>query len=129
MKSIHILCIIALTTVSCSHNIDITDYIDPTQSFQVRDFAKIISPTVESEIQVKDLKHEQLLSWLELNNQNWIQTNNRHAALIIIHQDKFRLLYYRNHEYVVVILTDDDNVLHSYKQIVDTDGLIFLDKK
>ena len=126
MKSIHIIFIIILIAISCSKKFDITDHFDPTLSFEVIDFEK--AGHSSSEIQVNDLKHAQLLSWLELNNQNWKPTHDTHAGLVIIYQENFRLLLYRNNDFAVVIITDDENISHYYKKIVDTGGLKFLDE-
>ena len=126
MKSTLLLYIIVLTAISCSKEFDITDHYDPTQSFEVIDFEK--SDHSISEIQVNDLKHAQLLSWLELNNQNWKPTHDRHAGLVIIYQENFRLLLYRNNDFAVVIITDDEKISHYYKKIVDSGGLTFLDE-
>ena len=123
MKSIHIMCIIVLVAISCSKKFDITDHFDPTQSFQ---FVDIRNHKNDVEIQVNDLKHDQLLSWLELNNQNWEPTDASHAALLIINQEKFKLMFYRNKDLMVIRFTDDENILHQYKKIIDPDGLNFL---
>ena len=118
--------IIVLSTISCSKKFDITDHFDSTQPFQ---FVDIINPRNDKEIQVNDLKYDQLLSWLELNNQNWTSTDLSHAALLIINQEKFKLLFYRNNDLVVLRFIDDDNISHQYKKIVNSDGLNFLYKE
>ena len=128
MKSILLMYIIVLTANSCSKEFDITDYYDPTQSFEVTDFERAKDGKSSSEIQVNDLRHDQLLSWLELNNQNWKPTHDTHAGLVIISQENFRLLLYRNNDFAVVIVTDDENISHHYKKIFDTGGLKFLDE-
>jgi len=121
------MCILVLTVDSCSKEFDLTDYYDPTQSFEVIDQERPKDGNSNSEIQVNDLKHEKLLSWLELNNKNWKPTHNTHAGLVIVYQEKFRLLLYRNHDIAVVIITDDDNISHYYKKTLNTGGLEFLD--
>jgi hypothetical protein len=128
MKSTLLIYIIVLTAMSCSKEFDLTDHYDPTQSFKVIDQEKPKDDNSSSEILVNDLKHAQLLSWLELNNQNWKPTHNTHAGLVIIYQEKFRLLLYRHSEFGVVIITDDKNISHYYKKIFNTGGLEFLDK-
>ena len=120
--------IIVLTAISCSKKIDLTDHYDPTQSFEVIDQERPKDGNYSSEIQVNDLKHAELLSWLELNNQNWKPTHNTHAGLVIVYQENFRLLLYRNNDFAVVIITDDENISHYYKKIFDTGGLKFLDE-
>jgi len=127
MKSRLLMYIIILTAISCSKEFDITDHYDPTQSFEVIDQEKPKDGKSSSEIQVNDLKHDQLLSWLELNNKDWKPTHDTHAALVIINQENFRLLLYRNNNFGVVIITDDENISHYYKKIFDTGGLKFLD--
>ena len=128
MKSILLIYIIVLTAVSCSKEFDLTDYYDPTQSFEVIDQERPKDGNSRSEIKVNDLRHAKLLSWLELNNQNWKPANDRHAGLVIIYQENVRLLLYRNHDYAVVTITDDENISHNYKKILDTGGLEFLDE-
>lgn len=86
--------IIVLTAISSSKEFDLTDHYDPKQSFEIIDFEKTGHSI--SEIQVNDLKHDRLLSWLALNNKNWEPTHNTHAGLVIIYQENFRLLLYRN---------------------------------
>ena len=115
--------IIVLTAISCSKEFDIVDHFDPTQSFQFVDIQKTKN---DVEIQVNDLKHDQLLSWLQLNNQNWKPTDHSYASLFNISQENFKLLLYRNNDFVVVRFTDDENISHQYKKIVDSDGLNFL---
>jgi len=127
MKSRLLMYIIILTAISCSKEFDITDHYDRTQSFEVIDQEKPKDSNSITEFQVDDLKHAQLLSWLELNNRNWKPTHDRHAGLVIIYQENFRLLLYRNNDLAVVIITDDENISHYYKKIFDTGGLKFLD--
>ena len=126
MKLIHIICTIALFTVSCSEKFDLTDHFDPTKSFEVIDQDKPILE--EYKIQVNDLRHAKLLSWLELNNKNWKPTHNEWAGLVIVYQENFRLLLYRNSEFAVVIITDDENISRYYRRTFDNDGLKFLDE-
>ena len=128
MKSILLMCLIVLTINSCSKAFDITDHFDPTQSFEVTDFERAKDGKSNSEIQVNDLRHDQLLSWLELNNQNWKPTHDTHAGLVIISQENFRLLLYRKNDFAVVIVTDDENISHHYKKTFDRGGLEFLDE-
>jgi len=129
MKSIHVIYIFALIATSCSKKLDLAAYIDPTQPFQVVDAHRAKGGTIETEWQVNDAKHDQLLSWIESNNRNWKPTHATHAGLVILSQENFRLLLYRNSNFAVVILTDDENITHNYKKSVDTRGLIFLDEE
>lgn len=117
---------IVLSTISCSKKFDITDHVDPTQSFQ---FVDIRESKNNVKIKVNDFKHKQLLSWLELNNQGWEPTDASHAGLLLITQDKFKLIFYRNKDQMVVRFTDDENILHQYKKIIDPNGLNFLYKE
>ena len=128
MKSILSMYIIVLTAISCSKKFDLTDHYDPTQSFEVIDQERPKDDNSSYKIQVNDLKHDKLLSWLELNNQHWKPTHDTHAGLVIIYQENFRLLLYRNNDFGVVIITDDENISHYYKKIFDTVGLKFLDE-
>lgn len=129
MKSIYLIYIFALIATSCSKKLDLTTYIDPTQPFQVVDSHRTKGGTIETEWQVNDAKHDQLLSWIGSNNRNWKPTISTHAGLVILSQEKFRLLLYRNSDFAVVILTDDENITHYYKKSVDTRDLIFLNEE
>lgn len=128
MKSILLMYIVVLTAMSCSKKIDIADYYDPTQSFEVIDQEKPKDGKGRFEIGVNDIRHERLLSWLELNNQNWTPTHDTQAGLVIIYQDNFRLLLYRNNDFAVVIITDDEGTSNYYKKMLDTGELEFLDE-
>lgn len=64
MKSRLLMYIIVLTAISCSNEFDLTDHYDSTQSFEVIDQEKPKDGKVDFEIQVNDLRHDQLLSWL-----------------------------------------------------------------
>ena len=127
MKSILLICIIVLTTQSCTKKIDLSGYYDPTQSFELIDQQKPKDGKVNSEIRANDANHDQLLSWLELNNQNWAPTHNTQAGLVIIYQENFRLFLYRNNDFGVVIITDEEDKMHYYKKSFDVGGLEFLD--
>ena len=115
-----------MTTLSCSEKINLAGHYDPTQSFEVIDQQKPKDGEVKSEIRVNDAKRNQLLSWLKLNNRNWEPTHNTQAGLVIIHQKNFRLLLYRNNNFGVVIITDDEDKLHYYKKDFDVGELEFL---
>lgn len=120
--------IIVLTALSCSKKFDLTDHYDPTQSFEVTDLEKPKDGNSSYGIQVNDLRHDQLLSWLELNNQNWKPTHDTHAGLVLISQENFKLMLYRDSELAVVRFTDEENISHYYKKIVVPGGLNFLDE-
>ena len=128
MKLIHVIYIFALIATSCSKKLDLAAYIDPTQPFQVVDMHRSKGGTIETEWQVNDVKHDQLLSWIKTNNGNWKPTHDTHAALVIISQENFRLILYRNHDFGIVRFTDDKNITHNYKKIFDTGELEFLDE-
>lgn len=114
--------------MSCSKKFDLTQHYDPTQPFEVIDQERPKNGNSISEIQVNDLRHAKLLSWLESNKQNWEPAHDTHAGLVIIYQEGFRLLLYRNNDFAVVIITDDEKVSHYYKKALDTGRLEFLDE-
>ena len=124
MKSILLMATIVLTAVSCSEKFDLTGHYDPTQSFEVLEYQ--VDGTIE--IHVNDVRHAKLLSWLEVNNQNWEPTHDEWAGKVIINQENFQLLLYRDGEYANVNFTDDENITHYYRRTFDNDGLKFLDK-
>lgn len=124
MKSILLLTTIVLTSISCSRKINLTDHYDPTLSFTVHEHT-VAEPY---EVQVDDAKHAKILSWLELNNENWKRTHNEWAGMVFVYQENFRLLLYRNSEYAVVIITDDKNKSRFYRRAFQNDGLKFLDQ-
>lgn len=124
MKSTLFLCLIALTAASCSKKFDLTDHYDSTLSFEVTDMERSKDGL---EILVTDKRHDQLLSWLESNKSDWEPTHDTHAGLVIIYQENFSLILYRNSDFGVVRYIDDENITHNYKKIFDTGGLGFLD--
>ena len=122
MKSILFMCIIVLTTISCSKKL--TGHFDPAQAFEVVDY-----PIGPYEVQVNDARHAKILSWIELNNENWKRTYNKTwAGKVQVYQENFKLLLYRNSEFAVVIITDDKNISRYYRRVFDNDGLKFLDE-
>ena len=82
---------VVLAANSCSQKFDLTDHFDPTLPFEINQMDKS-GPDFSKEIVVNDLKHEKLVSWLELNKHGWKKTDhNTHAGLIIVRQDDFRI--------------------------------------
>ena len=128
MKLILLLCIIALTTTSCSKKL--TGHYDPAQSFEVLEHTEGDSNLIVNtfEIPVNDLRHAKLMAWLELNNKKWKPTHNEWAGYVWVYQENFKLLLYRKSQYAVVIITDDKNTSRYYRRTFDNDGLKFLDE-
>ena len=134
-NSILAMFIIVLATTSCSKEmdnqpkeIDISDLYDVTQSFEVIDQEQPKDGNGRFEIRVTDPRHGRLLSWLKSNDKNWKPAPNTHAGLVIIYQENFRLLLYRNHHFAVVVITDDNGISNYYKKSLDVGGLEFLDE-
>ena len=123
MKSILLMSTIILTAISCSKKFDLTGHYDPTQSFEVIEYQ-----VGTFELQVNDVRHAKLLSWLELNSQNWEPTHNEWAGKVIINQENFTLLLYRDNNDAFVNITDDKNITRNYRRKYDNDGLKFLDE-
>lgn len=128
MKTTLLVCTIALIGSSCSNRIDLTNYYDAGASFELIDMERPEDGNSSPEILRNEKRHDGLLLWLESNKKNWKPAHNTHAGLVIISQEKFRLLLYRNNDFAVVIITDDENVSRYYKKSLDTGGLEFLDK-
>ena len=124
MKSKLLIFAIILTTISCSRKINLAGHFDPNQPFEVVDL-----PEDEPyEIQVNDPRHAKLLSWLELNDQEWKRTHNEWAGLVWVYQENFKLLLYRNSEHAFVIITHAKNKERFYRRVFNNDGLKFLDE-
>ena len=125
MKFSPIILFIILISTSCSKQFKVTDHYDPGLPFEIIDMEK---PDKDGaiEIQIDDSKKEQLLSWFALNNRDWKPTHNTNAGLIIVSQGDFKLLFYRDNDFVVVGFTDDENVRHQYIKFVDSNELSFL---
>lgn len=127
MKSTHIIIVISLFTISCSQKFDITDHFDPALPFEIIDQQHPSGVLSETEIQINDPKHDQLLSWLKSNNQGWRKADhNTHAGLIIVSQEDFRILFYRDSDFVVIGYNDEENVMQQYIRDMDSNELRFL---
>ena len=119
MKLKYVILVFSLLAVSCSQKFDITDHFDPTLPFEINQMDKS-GPDFSKEIGVNDLKHEKLVSWLELNKHGWKKTDhNTHAGLIIVRQDDFRILLYRDNDMVVVGIDAEGNDMPQYKRDMD----------
>ena len=123
MKSILLMSTIVLISISCSNKIDLKGHYDPTQSFEVYQHQ-----VGTNEFQVNEERHTKLLSWLELNNKNWKPTKNDWGSLVIINQENFRLLLFRNDKFAVVEITDDENTTRYYSKMCNSDGFHMLDE-
>lgn len=116
-----------LLAISCTHNFDLTDHFDPTLPFEYIDVERPNSDGASREIPVEQQKHRQLVSWLQSNNHGWKKTeHNTHAALIIVTQGDFRILFYRDNDFVVVGYNDEENVMQQYMREMDSNELRFL---
>ncbi len=106
---------------------DLTAHFDPTLPFKLIDQQHPSGVLIETEIQMNDSKHAQLLSWLKSNNHDWQKsTHNTHAGLIIVRQGDFHILFYRDNDMIVVGYNDDENVGHQYIKYIDSNVLRFL---
>jgi hypothetical protein len=72
-----LVCLVALTAVSFAQNFELTDQYNSALSFEVTDFARSVDGNSSFEYRVNDLTHDQLLAWLEENNQGWNQHMTR----------------------------------------------------
>ena len=61
--------------VEYAKDFDITKHFDPTLPFELIDQQHPSGVLIETEIQMNDSKHKQLVSWLRSNNYNWKKTN------------------------------------------------------
>ena len=122
MKSILLMFTIVMTSISCSKKIDLKGHYDPNQSFEV-----YRHQVGEYEFKVNEERHTKLLSWLKSNNKNWKPTKNDWGSLVLINQENFRLLLFRNDKFAVVEITDDENITHCYSKMCDNDGFQIFD--
>ena len=104
------------------------DYYDPAQPFKVTDFERAKDGVSTYQILVSDPRHERLLSWLESNNQDWEPAHDSHAGFVIISQENFRVIMYRDGDLQVARVIDAENVTHNFKRTFDNKGLKFLDE-
>ena len=123
-----LLYLVLMISKPVSEDIDIAGLYDPTQPFEVIDQHEPKDGKLRFTIGLNDPRHARILSWLELNEQSWTPTHNTHAGLVIIYQQNFRLLLYRNSDFAVVIITDEKDVSRYFKKDLKTGGLSFLDE-
>ena len=127
MKPTPIICLICLIAVSCTKKFDITDHFDPTLPFEIIDQQHPSGVLSETKMQANDPKHIQLVSWLETDKHDWRKApHNTHAGLIIVHQDDFRILFYRDNDMVVVGYDDEEGDMQQYIRDMDSNELRFL---
>ena len=127
MKLTPLVCITILTALSCTKKFDLTEHFDPTLPFEIIDQEHPSGVLSQTEIQVDDPKHIQLVSWLTSNNHDWRKApHNTHAALIIISQGDFRILFYRDDDDVVVAYNNEENVMQQFIRNMDSNELRFL---
>ena len=123
MKSILLISAIALTATSCSQRINLTGHYDPNKSFEVYHHE-----VGTYEFKVNEERHTKLVSWLEDNNKNWKPTGNDWGSLVLIKQENFTLLLFRDNKFAVVAITDDENNTRDYSKRCNNDGFHILDE-
>ena len=123
MKFLSLLFILTLTTLSCSRKINLEGFYDPNQSFEV--YQHEVGTT---EFRLNEKRHTQLISWLALNSENWKPTRNDWCSLVVIKQNKFTLLLFRNGDFSVVGIPDDNNQIQFYSKESNNDGFHILEK-
>ena len=122
----YILLAFSLAAVSCSSKFVITDHFDPSLPLTVIDQYPP-SPVSTYEIGQNDPRHTKLASWLNSNKQGWKKTDHdTHAGLIIVRQDDFVILLYRDNDMVVVGIDAEGNDMRQYKRDMDSNELLFL---
>ena len=117
---------LSLLAVSCSPKFDITDHFDPSLPVKVIDQYPP-SPVRTYEIAQNDPRHARLASWLKSNNDGWKKTDHdTYAGLIIVRQDNFVILLYRDNDMVVAGYDAVGNDMKQFKRVMDSNELMFL---
>ena len=126
MKLKYVILVFSLLAVSCSPKFDITDHFDPSLPVKVIDQYPP-SPVRTYEINQNDPRHAKLVSWLKSNNDGWKKTDHdTHAGLIIVRQDDFVILLYRDNDMVVAGYDAVGNDMKQFKRVMDSNELMFL---
>ena len=126
MKPLPLLFLISLVVFSCSRKFDLTDHFDPSLPFKVVD-QKPPSDVSIYEIDKYDTRHAQLVSWLKSNKHDWKKTDhNTYAGLIIVSQEGFRILFYRDDNSIIVAYDDEQHEMQQYIREMDSNELKFL---
>ncbi len=113
--------------VSCSSNFDITQHYDAKLPFKIIDVELPNSDATPQLIVADDLKHQQLVTWLKANNNGWQKADhNTHAGLVIVSQQDFRLIFYRDNDFIVCGYDDTENNMQQYIRKMDSNELRFL---
>ena len=118
--------VLSLLTFSCTRKFDISDHFDPSLPLKVIDQYPP-SPIRMYEICQNDPRHAKLDSWLKSNKQGWEKTDHdTHAGLIIVNQDDFVILLYKDNDVVVVGINAEGNDMVQYMRKMDSNELMFL---
>ena len=126
MKVKFVILVFSLLAVSCSEEFDITDHIDPSLPFKVIDQYPP-APIRTYEIDQDDPRHAKLVSWLKSNKDGWKKTDHdTHAGFIIVRQDDFVMLLYRDNDMVVAGYDAVGNDMKQYKREMDSNELMFI---
>ena len=114
---------------ACTRKYDITNHFDPTLPFEIIDQGHPSGVLFDTQIIINEPKHSQLLSWLNSNNNDWKKTDdNTQAALIIVRQGAFSLLFYRDNDFVISGYNNEEKVMQQYIRNMDSHELRFLIK-
>ena len=127
MKSLFtFLIVISLFTFSCTNSFNLNKHYNDSLPFHIID-QQHPNGLRESDITVNDPKHIQLISWLSSNKNGWKKTDhNTHAGLIIVSQGDFRILFYRDNDFIVLGYNDAKNETQQYMRKMDSNELRFL---
>ena len=117
---------LSLLVVSCTPELNITDHFDPALPFKVIDQYPP-SPIREYEIDQNDPRHAKLVSWLKSNKDGWKKTDHdTHAGLIIVRQNEFVILLYRDNDMVIAGYDAVGNDMKQFKRVMDSNELMFI---
>lgn len=126
MKRKYLGLVFTLLIVSCSKDIQIVDYVDSNKSFEIIQMTKSVESRKINEIKVGEEKHEQLLKWLESNNQNWESTPASYISELVIYQEDFKLLVLKDQKGLVMSFVDKNKKTRQYVKSVNPKELKFL---
>ena len=112
---------------SCSSGFDAGEHYDAGLPFHLIDQQHPSGEHYEADFLPGDSLHGRLMTWLDEHKDGWAKApHNTHAGLLILSQDDFRLLYYRDDDKVVLAHDDAEGEMVQYIQEVDANGLLFL---
>lgn len=128
MKGSSFIILSLVVTIACAPNYKLKDHFKPELDFKIIDVQKPNSDGQTKPIKVGTTRHTQLVSWLNKNNHGWEKTDhNTHAALIIVTQEEnFRILFYRDNDFIITAYYDEQDQMQQYIKHMDSNELRFL---